>query len=437
MNTREVFMIHTLNIPIITAKKKYSYKIITTILALYLLILLIASCATAKSKDAYDLEVVTFYDSPAESEAFNAIINKFEKTTKLRVYAETIPREKYYASLEQYMSSDYPPDILAFHPGWYFRIYAAKNFFAPIETALPGKKFEKTFAACFKEISQYNSAIVFMPISWTWWALFYNKQAFSSAGIKVPVSYEELTAAAQSLRKAGIIPFTASAKEIETLSAWIALLLAASRTPELYTAFCSGTLPYTDSSIQSALQNLSILIKNKYVIDSVTLLTSEQALGPLISGKAALYLASAGIIEKLPKDVQTNIGVLPFPGEKNKSIIYADIEGLVIHTKAKHKANAEKFLAFMASQEAQRAMSLSFARVPANLTGKTDSTALEYAKNMTQSAATMVQTLEQMTPPNTANTIINEFKAIFSLPNNLQFFLQNLEAKRAELYKKK
>jgi len=104
-------MKHTLRIPIFKTKKKYGYKLIVAILAFYVPILFASSCASTKSKEAYDLEIVTFYDSPAEAKAFTALVQQFEKATKLRVYVESLPRETYYASLEQYMSSDYPPQI--------------------------------------------------------------------------------------------------------------------------------------------------------------------------------------------------------------------------------------------------------------------------------------------------------------------------------------
>lgn len=429
-------MKHTLRIPIFKTIKKYGYKLIVAILAFYVPILFASSCASTKSKEAYDLEIVTFYDSPAEVDAFNALIRQFEKATKLRVYVESLLRETYYASLEQYMSSDYPPDILAFHPGWHFHSYAARGYLQPVEALLPGRKFEKSFPSQLRQAASHDSSVMFVPLSWTWWGIFYNKKVLADIGAKLPASLDDLFALAPLLRKGGFIPFTASAKDAHTLSAWIGLFLSSTGDTSLYQGFCSGSVPFNDVKVATALQQFAILIKNKYVIDSAILLNREQALGPLLSGRAAMYLSDYGILKSITKDDRGNIGIASFPDRNGQGIVYADMEGFVVHAKAKHTENARKFLAFISAPENQEAMSLPFSRLPANLSGKQSSPELEATKALLSGTRTVVVSMEQNMPSNVATAVLTEFGNIFSLPSNLPLYLQNLEAKRAALYRK-
>ncbi len=218
--------------------------------------LLAASCAGKKPVEEFDLEIVTFYDDTASSEAFAAIVRQFEQAAKLRVFIESIPAETYYASLEQYMTSDYPPDMLSFHPGWHFRTYAAKGLLEPVEPLLPGRKFGQSFPAQFRDASSYNSSPLFVPLTWAWWSIYYNKKVFAEAKAKLPASPEDLLTLAPQLRKGGFIPFTASAKDSHALSAWLGLFLSTTEDTALYRSFCSGTVPFNDAKAQSALQQL-------------------------------------------------------------------------------------------------------------------------------------------------------------------------------------
>ncbi|HON88694.1 MAG TPA: extracellular solute-binding protein [Spirochaetales bacterium] len=327
--------------------------------------------------------------------------------------------------------------MLAFHPGGHFHSYAARGYLQPVEALLPGRKFEKSFPAQLRQAASHDSFVMFVPLSWTWWGIFYNKKVLADTGAKLPASLDDLFALAPLLRKGGFIPFTASAKDNRALSAWLRLFLSVNPDTSLYQSFCSGSVPFNDVKVATALQQFAILIKNKYIIDSAIMLSREQALGPLLSGRAAMFLSDAGILKNIPKDDRENIGIAVFPSRNGQGLVYADMEGFVVHAKAQNKANARKFLAYIVAPENQEAMSLPFSRLPANLSGKQSSSELEATKALLSGTRTVVVSMNQNMPAAAVSAAIAELVNIFSLPSNLPLYLQNLEAKRVELFKVK
>lgn len=85
-----------------------------------------------------------------------------------------------------------------------------------------------------------------VPMNIAYWVMYYNKNIFAEQGIEVPTTWEELDAAATTLKAAGITPYY----QTSTLFTfqWFQQLVAGTD-PELYNGLATGEVKFTDPEI--------------------------------------------------------------------------------------------------------------------------------------------------------------------------------------------
>ena len=85
-----------------------------------------------------------------------------------------------------------------------------------------------------------------VPMNIAYWIMFYNKAEFAKNDIQVPTTWDELNAAAQKLKDAGVTPYYQTSN-LFTFQ-WFQHLVASSD-PELYSGLATGKVKYTDPAI--------------------------------------------------------------------------------------------------------------------------------------------------------------------------------------------
>ncbi|WP_198165781.1 ABC transporter substrate-binding protein [Agromyces laixinhei] len=85
-----------------------------------------------------------------------------------------------------------------------------------------------------------------VPMNIAYWVMYYNTKIFEEQGIEVPTTWEELDAAAETLKSAGITPYY----QTSTLFTfqWFQQMVAGTD-PELYEGLSTGEVEYTDPEI--------------------------------------------------------------------------------------------------------------------------------------------------------------------------------------------
>ncbi|MBT2484238.1 MULTISPECIES: ABC transporter substrate-binding protein [unclassified Microbacterium] len=85
-----------------------------------------------------------------------------------------------------------------------------------------------------------------VPMNIAYWIMFYNKAAFADNGIEVPTTWDDLDAAAETLKDAGVTPYYQTS--VLFTFQWFQHLVA-STDPELYAGLTTGEVKYTDPEI--------------------------------------------------------------------------------------------------------------------------------------------------------------------------------------------
>lgn len=194
---------------------------------------------------------------------------------------------------------------------------------------------------------------------------FYNKKAFSAAGITgTPTTWDELLDDCAKLKAKGITPVYFSAKD-----AWTVQPLSFIGTAENYAA--SGKTDFSDylkelntnklkysqiSQMEDLLSKGKDLIQKGYVNATYLSDTYDNAQTALANGTAGMYPLGTWVLDQLVTkypDQLGDIGVFATPGS-NGVVLRDDPYSVSLTTSCKDQALGKKAVDFIASQKAQQ-----------------------------------------------------------------------------------
>ncbi len=72
--------------------------------------------------------------------------------------------------------------------------------------------WDKSFPKGFQASSTVDGKQYFVPTSYYWWAVYYNKKVFEKYGLEPPKTWDEFMAVNETLKKNGIHPIVTGTK---------------------------------------------------------------------------------------------------------------------------------------------------------------------------------------------------------------------------------
>ncbi|MCX8058054.1 MAG: extracellular solute-binding protein [Spirochaetes bacterium] len=390
------------------------------------------SCGTKKA----DLIIQSYMSDEKPKQVFAELVAEFEKQYKMKVEVNTTAHEQFKTQIVNYLTSKDAPDVLTWFAGFRMQQYAMKGLLEPVDDVFPGGKFEAEFPASFKVAASYNGKIYFVPQSWYWWAIYYNKEVFDKYGLKVPQTWEELLKVCEVLKRNGITPFTIGAKDTWTAGGWFDYLNVAVNGGEFHQKLTGGDVAYTDPKVVKTFEYLAHLAKNEYFIKGAASLSWQEAVAPMIEGKAAMYLMGQFIMDVIPEKDKGKFDFFRFPIIGNQTAYGVDTptDGFIVPAKAKNKANAKKFLAFIASKFAQEYFATKLGRLAANILVPPPNPAAEKGLAIVKGAAIAMQFYDRDAPEEMAAIGMDAIVRILQNPADLIKILQEVETHRQRIY---
>jgi multiple sugar transport system substrate-binding protein len=186
----------------------------TILVALLAVILLTAvSCGGGEGKDhGTSLTFWTAEDNPDRVQATQAIIDRFEQQTDIKVKLVAIGEDQLQSQLTSASAAGSLPDVLAAASLGFVHSLAADNITDPdAAAAVINTLGRQTFSKRALSLVEANGQPVAVPSdSWTQ-LLVYRKDLFNQAGLAAPTTFEAIRAAAATLQSdemAGIVAAT-------------------------------------------------------------------------------------------------------------------------------------------------------------------------------------------------------------------------------------
>lgn len=402
----------------------------------------IAACsiaATAFASGSNELVINSYKSDQAPKEVFQKLVDDFQKKNPdIKVTVNTTAHEQFKTLLPSWLTSKQAPDVVTWFAGYRMQAFAEKGLLEPINDVFPGGSFEAEFPPAFKTASSYNGNIYFMPQSWYWWAVYYNKDVFAKLNLSIPKTADEFMAVCDKLKAAGIAPIAIGAKDTWTAGGWFDYMDSAVNGGEFHVKLTKGEVPYTDPAVKKTFGYIAEMAKRGYFMPNAASYSWQEAANVLFRGEAGMYLMGQFIKDVAPADVKDKIDFFRFPYFEGRTDYAVDTptDGFMIPKNAKNKEAAKKFMAYLATAEAQEMFCKPLGRLAANKKVPVPNADAKRGLDMVLGAKTAMQFYDRDAPEEMAAKGMNAIVDIIANPAQLDSILTALDKERVRIYNK-
>ncbi len=361
-----------------------------------------------------------------------------EKNPDFPIQHSIVQHEDFKQAIRAYLVAEPAPDVMTWFAGNRARFFINKGLILDISDVWQKEGWNDNYPKGFRALSEVNGKAYFLPTNWYWWAVFYRKSILEANKITPPQTFDELLTACDTLNKAGITPIAIGTKAPWTAAAWFDYLDMRTNGPEFHLNLMLGKEKYNDPKVKAVFANWKKLFDHKCFAENPAAYDWQNAVDPLNQGKAAMYLMGQFILDTVAENVKPDMDFFRFPIIDPKMKIGEDAptDGFFMSAKAQNPEGGKKFLAFLGSVEAQTVYVKELGRISANT--KVDSKLYppmtQKGIELIKAADLVLQFYDRDTTPEMAEEGMNAFTAFWADPSKIDGLLDNLEAKRLELF---
>ena len=299
---------------------------------------------------------LTFWSWRQEDRAaYETFIDTFEAANPgITVSFETFEAANYNTILATALAGGTGPDLMMVRTYGGMENVASAGYLEPLTTETVPALADFTEPALASETRRSDSQIYAVPFASQTQLVIYNKAIFDANGLAEPQTWDELLAASQTLKDAGVIPFangTATAWQNETVTFGLGSSLMGKT---FYDGLMAGTTDFTDPAFTGALASVADLAA-KYFPDGFIGLDYPSAQQLFSSGMAGMFVGGSYELATFKtQNPDIELGVFPAPGKTAEDAklvgLYFD-GGYAANAAGANKEASIKFLNYLASQD--------------------------------------------------------------------------------------
>ncbi|CAG9295305.1 ABC transporter substrate-binding protein [Celerinatantimonas diazotrophica] len=396
------------------------------------------SAALASSVFASTLVINSDQSDPAPKKAWNDLIARFEKANPdIKIKYNLYDHEAYKTAVRNWLVTA-PPDVLFWYSGNRMDTFVKRGLIDNISDLWKSPQMRADFKTAMHAITM-NGKQYGMPYSYYQWGIYYRKDIFKKYNLQVPKTWKELLKDCAALKSHGITPFAIGTKYLWPAAGWFDYIDLRVNGYAFHMKLMHGKIPYTDPRVKKVFSYWKQLVKPGYFLANHPSYSWQEAQPFLYNGKAAMYLIGNFITPNFTGKIKSEMGFFPFPqiNPKIPDAEEAPIEALVIPAKAKNKADARKFLKFVAKASSQQYINKLLEQIPTNNKAavKNDPFLKEGVKMLNNATATS-QFYDRDTPPAMAKEGMKGFQEFMVHPDRINQILQHLERVRQRVFRK-
>ncbi len=297
------------------------FAIFIAVLIVICSIFLIEFHNTKKTEEEEEKQSLVIFNSWGEEEEknilLNNIIDEYVQNKNIEINNISLSYEEFYKKLNMDLITSNSPDIIITKPD-----KRIKDLFVDGKICSLNEELEKDstwsglFDKSFLKFLNYNDNIYGIPMTAEYYTLFYNKEIFRKAGLRVPKNLEELRNVAEVLGKNGKIPIAYSSYDDCFFQA---VLASVAGSAEMEKGISNDNL----QDFYRAMDIMKYLYSNNAFPKNFADLTKKEAIGLFIKGDAAMYVGSADSVLYEEKNGALESG----NGEQYDVAFFPDLDG--------------------------------------------------------------------------------------------------------------
>jgi multiple sugar transport system substrate-binding protein len=317
---------------------------------------MLGGCATSGSDSGSGSSAtLTLQSSLSDPSPKAALTKVVEGYTKTKITLNTIAIETFRAQLPTYLNSATPPDVLTWYAGSVARDYASKGFLLDVSDLWTGSGACAGFSPALKELSTgADGKQIFVPTNYYWWGVFYRKSAFQEWGVQPATTWDEFIALCKAIKAKGVAPLSMGTGSTPWVaSGWFDYLDLRVNGAQFHRELLAGKHSFDGPEVKAVMEHYRELLP--YIDPKGRSYSWQDAVTPLASKKAGMYLIGAFLTQSLPKDVVDDIDFFRVPIiDPNVPLAEeAPTDGYFASAKSKNVEGAKELLSYLASAPAQ------------------------------------------------------------------------------------
>ncbi len=393
----------------------------------------------ATSAFAGELVINTDTSDPAPKEAFQNLINGFQaENPDITVKWNLFDHEGYKTSIRNFLTAD-APDLANWYAGNRMLPFVKAGLFEPVDDVWEDNGLGDSMGASQGSMT-IDGQIWGVPYTYYQWGVYYRKDLFAQNGISAPSTWDEFIAAGEALKAAGITPITIGTKYLWTAAGVFDYLNLRTNGFEFHQDLTNGKVAWTDPRVRETFKNWGQLVEAGFFIDNHAAFSWQEALAPMVQGKAAMYVMGNFAVAPLREAGLTDdqLGFFQFPVIDPSVPLAEEAPTDTIHipANAKNKVEAKKFLAYLARADVQGEMNKTLGQLPINKNSEiADDVFIEAGFGMLSgTTGGIAQFFDRDAPAEMAKAGMEGFQEFMVKPERLDAILNRLEKVRGSVY---
>jgi len=259
------------------------------------------------TSNAWAGELVINFDGPdpAPKKGFEMVIAEFEKANPdIKVKWNLFDHEGYKTSIRNFLSAE-APDVCAWYAGNRMAPFVKAGLFEDVTDVWENAGYNKTLAAAAPSMT-IDGKKWGVPYTYYQWGVYYRQDIFKKLGIEVPKTWNQFLAACKTLKDNGVTPITIGTKFLWTAAGVFDYLDLRVNGYDFHNDLTAGKIKYTDPRVQKVFDRWDELVKPGYFVKNHASLSWQDALAPMVQGKAAMYVMGNFAVAPLKEAGLTN-----------------------------------------------------------------------------------------------------------------------------------
>lgn len=388
---------------------------------------------------AGELVINTDASDPAPKAAFEAVVKGFEAANPdVKVKVNTFDHEGFKTSIRNFLSAN-PPDVVTWYAGNRMAPFVNAGLFEDVSDVWQKEGLDEKLKSAAASMT-INGKKWGVPYTYYQWGIYYRKDLFAKLGIAEPKTWKELLDACAKLKAAKITPFAIGSKQTWPTGGWFDYLNLRVNGYEFHMDLTAGKVPYTDKRVAAVFDRWDELVKPGYFLANHPSYMWQEALPAFVKGDAAMYLMGNFIVAPLKEAglKEDQLGFMAFPTITPNLPRAEDAPTDTVHipSKAKNKADAKRFLAYMAKPDVQAKMNETLGQLPVNKDAtQPNDPYLKAGFGLLSTAHALAQFYDRDAAAEMAKAGMDGFQRYMLKPETRNDMLKRLEDVRQRAYK--
>ena len=410
------------------------------ILAILMLLVAGLSVAPAFADDLMGDFTVSHYFGGFGGEFIDGIVEDFIAANPgLAHAASPVDHEQFKTSILVQLAGGNPPDTFSYWAGARIQFVVDGGRLQNIDDIWEANDMDSQFPqAVIDNAATYDMHRYAVPLTLHWVGMFYNTALFEEHGVMTPTNWDELVAAAETFKEAGIPAFALGSIKRWPGQFWFDMILLRTAGNDYRNALMSGEASYTDDEVVRAYGLWKELVDAGYFYPDANAYDWDEAANQVANGEAAMTLMGTwigGLYAGNGMVAGEDFDYFSFPtiDEDTPRASLGPIDTFVVSADAANADAAKAFLVHLTSPDVQAEFALGAGNLAPSLMVDTSIYNDVVARIAGEIANDPVFAFnyDLATPPPVAEVGLNSFSEFMANPGDYEAMLERVQADAA------